>query len=135
MPKQSLSNIRVSYIIGSKNRAKFLKKSLQNIREFITKQDELIVIDGGSTDGTKALVAQNKDIITYFESEKDYGEAHALNKGILCSKGKYIKFLADDDYIYPEAMRYAISVLEKNPDIDALQCGGEAYVFNEKTKK
>lgn len=137
MSKINSSNtkIQVSFILATKNRAKYLRKAIKNIREFITRQDELIIIDGGSTDGTKKLIAQNKDIITYFESKKDFGEAHALNKGILNSKGKYIKFLADDDYIYPKAMKYAISVLEKNPDIDALQCGGEAYIFDEKTKK
>lgn len=126
---------RVSYILVTKNRAKYLKKSIQNIREFITKKDELIIMDGGSTDGTLRLLKENKDIITYFESEKDFGEAHALNKAILRSKGAYIKTLTDDDYIYPQAMKYAISILEKNPDIDALQCGGESYIYNEKTKK
>lgn len=137
MPKNSYNTveIRVSYIITTRNRAKYLKKSLQNIREFITKQDELIIMDGGSTDGTKKLIAENKDIVTFFESEKDFGEGHALNKAILKSRGKYIKFLSDDDYFYPEALKYAISVLEKNPEIDALQCGGESYIYNEKTKK
>lgn len=127
--------IRVSYILTTKNRAKFLKKTFLNIREYITKDDELIVIDGGSKDGTKKIVQANKDIVAYFESEKDFGEAHALNKGILLSKGKYIKVLADDDYFYPKAMKQAIAVLEKNPDIDALQCGGEAYVYDEKIGK
>lgn len=121
--------------MATRNRAEFLKKTLENIREFITKQDELIIIDGASTDDTGKVIAKNLDIITYFESEKDFGEAHALNKAILNSKGKYIKTLTDDDYIYAKAMRYAISILEKNPDIDALQCGGEAYTFNEKIKE
>lgn len=130
-----MSKIRVSYILTTKNRAKFLRKTFLNIREYITKDDELIVIDGGSKDETKKIVQANKDIVAYYESEKDFGEAHALNKGILLSKGKYIKVLADDDYFYPKAMKQAIAVLEKNPDIDALQCGGEAYTYNEKTKK
>lgn len=121
--------------MATKNRSRHLEKTFENIREFITKYDELIIIDGGSTDDTRKIIKKNKDIVTYFESAKDYGEAHALNKGILNSKGKYIKFLADDDYIYPEAMKYAISVLEKSPEIDALQCGGEAYQYNEKTNK
>lgn len=137
MPKniQKKDQIMVSYIMATKNRCKYLEKTFENIREFITKQDELIIIDGGSTDDTKKIVEKNKDIVTYFESVKDYGEAHALNKGILNSNGKYIKFLADDDYIYPDTMKYVISVLEKNPEIDALQCGGEAYQYNKKIKK
>lgn len=130
-----MSKIRVSFILATKNRAKHLKKTLENIREFITKQDELIIMDGGSSDATKSLIMKNKDIVTYFESEKDFGEAHALNKAILHSKGKYIKVLSDDDYIYPEAMKKVISIMEVNPDIDALQCGGESYIYDEKTKK
>lgn len=134
--KSSNSNpVQVSYIIVTKNRSHLLQKALQNIRQFITKQDELLIIDGGSTDETKNLVKKSRDIITYFESEKDFGEAHALNKGILNSKGRFIKFLSDDDYIYPDAMKYAISVLVKNPNIDALQCGGEAYTYNKITRK
>lgn len=132
---QKRDKIRVSFIIATKNRAKYLKKAFENIREFITKQDELIVIDGGSSDSTKKLIIENKDIVTYFESEKDFGEAHALNKAILHSKGKYIKVLSDDDFFYPSAMKQAISIMEANPDIDALQCGGESYVYDEKTKK
>lgn len=137
MPKKNIQGgkIRVSYIMATRNRAKYLKKTLENIREFITKHDELIIMDGASTDDTGKVIAKNLDIINYSESEKDFGEAHALNKGILCSQGKFIKVLTDDDYIYPEAIKFAISVLEKNPDIDALQCGGEAYTYDEKTKK
>ena len=127
--------IRVSYIIPTINRAKFLKKTLLNVREFITKQDELIVIDGGSKDNTKGVVVQNMDLIAYFESEKNLGEAHALNKGILNSSGKYIKCLTHDDYIFPKAMKKAIQIMEENEEIDALQCGGESWVYNEKTKK
>lgn len=130
-----MSKIRVSFIIATKNRAKYLKKAFENIHEFITKQDELIVMDGGSSDGTKKLIIENKDIVTYFESEKDFGEAHALNKALLHSKGKYIKVLSDDDFFYPSAMKQAISIMEANPDIDALQCGGESYVYDEKTNK
>lgn len=127
--------IKVSFIIATKNRAKYLKRTFENIREFITKQDELIIMDGGSSDDTKKLIMKNKDIVTYFESEKDFGEAHALNKAVLHSRGKYIKVLSDDDYIYPDAMDQAIHIMEVNPAIDALQCGGESYIYNEKTKK
>ena len=44
------SSARVSYIITTRNRASFLDKALENVREFITPEDELIITDGGSTD-------------------------------------------------------------------------------------
>jgi glycosyltransferase involved in cell wall biosynthesis len=100
---------------------------LDNVREFITPEDELIVIDGGSTDNTADIVNANSDIVTLFRSEPDIGEAHGFNKGILLSQGRYIKPLTDDDYFYPDAMRHAISVLDSHPEIDALLCGGEEF--------
>src|SRR5438094_178863 len=95
-------SIRVSYLISTKNRAKYLAQTLHNVREFITPADELIVIDGASTDDTRQVVEANKDIVTSFLSEPDRGEAHGFNKGILLSRGEFIKFVTDDDYIYPQ---------------------------------
>jgi glycosyltransferase involved in cell wall biosynthesis len=125
----------VSYIISTKNRSQFLAKTLDNVREFITQEDELIIVDGGSTDGTIQLIEENQDIVTVFKSESDLGEAHGFNKAILFSRGRIIKPIADDDYFYPEAMRYAINVLKTNPDLDAIQCGGESYIFDQYTNK
>jgi len=126
---------RVSYILTSFNRAGFLKTALQNIREYITGSDELIIVDGGSTDSTGELVRVNNDIVSTFISEPDIGEAHAYNKGLLISKGKYIKFLTDDDYFYPEAMRKSIIALEGHPEFDALQCGGEHFCYDSQSGK
>jgi len=129
------SHPRVSYILTTKNRADLLDRTLQNVREYITINDELIIIDGGSTDHTEDVVLKHNDIITVFRSEPDYGESHGFNKAILNASGRYIKLLTDDDYIYPDAMRTAIAVLEKHPEIDALLAGGEAYVLNPDTNE
>ncbi len=118
---------RMSFILVTYNRASDLEKALNNIREFITSSDELIVIDGGSSDSTLNVLGKNSDIISYFESEKDFGIVHALNKGILRSHGRYLMNLTDDDYFYPDGIHKAINVMEENPEIDALLCGGEWY--------
>jgi glycosyltransferase involved in cell wall biosynthesis len=121
---------RVSYTLVTLNRADYLERALENIRAFITPEDELIIVDGGSTDRTPEVIASNRDIVSDFFCGPDRGEAHAQNKAILCSNGKYIKLLTDDDYFYPDAVREAIQVLEEHPDIDALQCGGEHYLHD-----
>ena len=98
-------NVRVTYLITTRNRGKFLKQTLSNVREFITPEDELIIIDGLSTDDTREVVEHNRDIVGTFLSEKDFGEAHAFNKGLFRARGRYIKPITDDDYYYPDAMR------------------------------
>jgi len=129
------NDIRVSYIISTRNRADFLDKAISNVREYITPEDELIVIDGSSTDHTAQIVENHRDAVTFFLSEADCGEAHGYNKGILASRGRYIKFLTDDDYSYPQAMRDAIGVMEDHPELDALICGGESFKIDAATKQ
>ncbi|MDQ3820988.1 MAG: glycosyltransferase, partial [Acidobacteriota bacterium] len=130
-----MGNIRVSYIITTFNRAPFLERTLKNVSEFVTSDDELIIIDAGSTDPTMEVIEKYRHKVSLFKSEPDHGEAHGFNKGILESKGKYIKILTDDDYYYPESMMYAISVMDQEPEVDALLCGGEGYEINEKDQE
>ena len=127
------STKRVSYILITKNRASLLDKSLHWIETLLTKIDELIIVDGGSTDKTLEVIKKHKRIIDKFISEKDLMPSHAGNKGVLISQGKYIKMLTDDDIIFPDAMEKAIEIMEKNPDIDILECGGTRYRKKTKT--
>jgi glycosyltransferase involved in cell wall biosynthesis len=119
--------IRISYLMVTRNRANYLEKSLANVREFIGPADEFIIVDGNSTDNTAAIVAQNRDIVTVFVSEPDRSEGHAVNKAIALTRGRFIKFVTDDDYIHPAAMIELIKVADENPSIDAFQCGGEIW--------
>jgi len=113
--------------MATRNRGAYLERTLANIREFIEPGDELVIVDGGSTDVTSEVIGRNRDIVTIYISEPDHGEAHAINKGIFRSRGRYIKLITDDDYYYPDAMRRLIEVMEEHPEADAIQCGGEAW--------
>src|SRR3989344_6904166 len=107
------STKRVSYILVTKNRAALLKKCLERTKYLLTKDDELIIVDGGSTDKTISVIKKYSKLIDKFISEKDLMPSHAGNKGILISQGKYIKMLTDDDIIFPDAMEKAIEIMEK----------------------
>lgn len=121
---ESVATKITSFIIATKDRASFLAKTLDNVREFKQSEDELIVVDGLSKDNTIDIIQKNSDIIDIFLSEKDKNDVHAFNKGILLSHGKYIKILSDDDVIHPDGMKQAIQVMENNLEIDILLCGG-----------
>jgi glycosyltransferase involved in cell wall biosynthesis len=62
----------------------------------------LIVIDGGSTDGTKDVIQKNAQRITYWVSEPDRGVYNAWNKALVQAKGEWICFLGSDDYLWDE---------------------------------
>ena len=115
---------RVSYVMPTKNRAGFLAGALKGVRGLKGLEDELILIDGGSTDDTLAIVEQNRDLIDIFVSEPDKEAFEAGNKGIMLARGKFVYIAADDDIIYREGMGKAIDVLESNPQIDMIICGG-----------
>lgn len=127
------SKKRISYILTTKNRADRLAEVLPLIGDVMTPEDELIVIDGGSTDHTAEVIGRFKDIVNVFVSEPDMNAGHASNKGILFANGKYIKQLADDDNLaFQEGIEKMYGIMEEHPEIDVLVGGG---VWQGKNKK
>ena len=118
------SDKRVSFIYVTKDHESYSRKFLPELTKLLTPRDELIVIDGASRDRTKEAVSANQNIVTVFLSEQDLNTAHAINKGILLARGKYLAFLLNEDTIHPDAMEQAVNILETHPEIDVLVCGG-----------
>lgn len=115
---------QTTFILATKNRALHLPGALELFKELIGPEDELIVVDGNSDDGTRDIVRNFGSLVRVFISEPDLNGSHAVNKGLLLACGKYVKILSDDDKYYPEAMEKAIAVMEEHPEIDLLLCGG-----------
>jgi glycosyltransferase involved in cell wall biosynthesis len=80
------------------------KIGLQRTFDSVFAQDyqdfEYIVIDGGSNDGSKELIEENTDKISYWISEPDKGIYNAMNKGIKVANGEYLLFLNSGDHLY-----------------------------------
>ncbi|MEO6303494.1 MAG: glycosyltransferase family 2 protein [Bacteroidia bacterium] len=88
---------KISIITINYNNAEGLKQTFDSVRTQTLKGIDYVVVDGGSNDGSKELIEQNKDIISYSCSEKDKGIYDAQNKGILKSNGSYLIFLNSGD--------------------------------------
>lgn len=75
---------------------------MQSVFEQTFTDYEYIIIDGGSTDGSKEYIEQHADKLAYWVSEKDGGIFNAMNKGIGVAKGEYLIFENSGDYFYSE---------------------------------
>ncbi len=121
------STKRVTYILATKNRAALLKRAIERAKKLKKENDELIVVDGDSTDKTIKIIKSVGKLVDKYISEPDISPTHATNKAILLSRGKYIKLLTDDDIFYEKAMEQALSILGEHPEIEILECGGTSY--------
>ncbi|WP_290627211.1 glycosyltransferase family 2 protein [Altibacter sp.] len=95
----------VSVITINYNNAKGLEQTIASVCQQKLEPIEYIVIDGGSTDGSVALIEQASDQIEYWVSEPDEGIYHAMNKGIAKAQGEYLLFLNSGDVLTsPQAL-------------------------------
>lgn len=94
------NNILITVIVAVFNNSSTLQRCIDSIFFQTYSYKELIIIDGGSTDGTVEIIKSNHQKITYWESEKDKGIYHAFNKGVLKANGEWIIFLGSDDYLW-----------------------------------
>lgn len=92
MPKLSIITINYNNLRG-------LQKTIESVVSQTFKDFEYIIIDGGSTDGSKALIEKYAESITYWVSEKDNGIYPAMNKGIQVANGEYLLFLNSGDWL------------------------------------
>ncbi|TQD23863.1 glycosyltransferase family 2 protein [Methanolobus vulcani] len=90
----------ISVIIAVYNGAKTLQRCIDSVSNQTFKNKELIIIDGGSTDGTIDILKANNDKIAYWISEPDNGIYNAWNKALEHANGEWIYFLGSDDYLW-----------------------------------
>lgn len=89
--------MKFSIITINYNNCEGLRRTLESVVSQTFRDFEYIVIDGGSTDGSKELIEQYADRIDYWVSEPDKGIYNAMNKGIAVAKGVYCNFMNSGD--------------------------------------
>jgi glycosyltransferase involved in cell wall biosynthesis len=101
----------ISIIIAVYNGKATLQQCINSAAQQTHLYKELIVIDGGSTDGTVEIIKANSSRINYWVSESDGGIYNAWNKGLAQAKGDWICFLGADDYFWDDAVLEKMAVL------------------------
>lgn len=109
--------MKLSIITVNLNNKDGLQKTIDSVISQTFKDFEWIVIDGGSTDGSKELIEKYSDYISYWVSEPDKGIYNAMNKGIRIAKGEYLEFLNSGDILYDMNTLTSFFSLAKDYDI------------------
>ena len=107
---------KISIITPSFNQGKYIEQTIRSVIEQHYPNLEYIIIDGGSSDNSVEIIKKYQSKITYWTSEKDTGQSHAINKGLKHATGDIVAWLCSDDLYLPGALHKVASVFHENPN-------------------
>jgi glycosyltransferase involved in cell wall biosynthesis len=111
---------RVSIVTISFNQHRFLQECIRSVLEQDVEGLEYIVVDPGSTDGSREIIAQYRAAIDAIIFEPDQGPADGLNKGFARAVADIIGYVNSDDRLTPGALRYVLEYFAEHEDVDVL---------------
>jgi len=125
----------ISIVTPSYNQASFLEQTICSVLEQDVASLEYFVMDGGSKDGSLEIIQKHASRLAGWVSEKDRGQADAINKGLRQCKGEIVAWLNSDDYYLPGAIQRAVRAFDENPQAglvygDVLSVDAESKSFN-----
>lgn len=113
----------------SYNQAAYLEQTLTSVLEQDYPRLEYLVVDGASTDGSVDIIKKYADKLAFWVSEKDNGQAEAINKGLSHARGEILAWLNSDDYYLPGTISAAVQIFQECPD--AVLVYGNMLAVNE----
>ncbi len=120
---------RISIVTPSFNQAQFLEETILSVLRQRYEPLEYIIIDGGSTDGSVDIIRRYEDQLTYWVSEKDRGQVHAINKGLERSTGDIFAYINSDDVYLPGTFAAVAKHFGEHPKAEWV-CG-DTIMFGE----
>jgi hypothetical protein len=105
----------VSIISPSYNQAAYLEQTIRSVLDQGYPELEYVIVDGGSTDGSLEIIKRHADRLAWWVSEKDSGQAEAINKGMKRAHGEIVAWLNSDDVYLPGAIAGAVKAFAAHP--------------------
>ena len=115
---------KFSIVTPSFNQARYIESTIRSVLDQGFSDLEYIIIDGGSTDGSEEIIKKYENRLSYWISEKDNGQSHAINKGFSRASGEIIGWLNSDDMLFPGALQRVDRVFSENPEVDVIYSNG-----------
>jgi glycosyltransferase involved in cell wall biosynthesis len=116
--------VKFSIVTISFNQAEFLERTILSVLNQTGVDLEYIVVDPGSTDGSRDIIERYRDRISHIAYEKDEGPADGLNKGFALATGDVYGYLNSDDTLEPAALSKVKAYLEAHPTVDVVSGHG-----------
>jgi glycosyltransferase involved in cell wall biosynthesis len=113
----------LSIVVFVLNAAKTLERALTSVTRADQPPVELIVMDGGSTDGTLDIIHRYAPRVAKWRSRRDGSAAVAINEGIACASGEVIGLLPGDDWLERGALQWVTEAFAADPALAVLSCG------------
>jgi hypothetical protein len=106
---------RISIVTPSFNQADFIEETILSVLGQNYPKLEYIIMDGGSTDRSAEIIRRYESRLTFWASEKDRGQSHAINKGLARCTGEIFNWINSDDVLRPGALWTVARAWQRKP--------------------